>query len=844
MGKTRARRPWRPVAGLLAAVLAAVTLPALPVSASPSPPAAVPSPVGPWRKVDGAPARDSSGREADIKATRLAAYALDRGSLQRALDRAPMEHAGLRQQPQVVSLPAPDGTFARFQLFESPVTEAGLAAAHPEISTYAGRGLDDPTATIRADLTPLGFHASVRSAAGVWYIDPYYHRDQSVYASYFGRDLVDRHGGLVERDEVESAVRALPDGLVPRAGQGVRMRTYRVALLSDPSYAAFFGPENVTAAKVTLMNRVAQIYEDETAIRLVLVDATDRTNLNTPALATGRNGPCGTAACFTPAQLASCDVETLIRNSVVLGQLVGASRYDIGHIGLGVAGGGLADIGVVGTARKAWGCTGLPAPVGDHFAVDYVAHEMGHQFGADHTYGGNQSNCRTGRGEDTSVEPGSGSSIMSYAGICQQDNLQPHSDPYWSHRSYAQITRYASSSLPASAETQTVSLRDFDTDGDSFTLRYRGVDSAPIVRGVNYTGAGIETAIQGIAGWPAGATVLILPFDGSGEVDDTGFQILFFGTLFGQNVDQLALADLNGAGGFVGETDQGGPVGNGGHRVEQTGNRAPVVTVPKAATIPPRTPFALTGRATDADGDTVTYLWEQNDRSDLYGTALTDNTKKTGPLFRVFGVAPHVSPGQNTVTTNPTRVFPDLAQVAAGNTNALTGTCPPAPPAPPAGGASNVPAKLVDCHSEFLPTRDWVGVAGDRKLHFKLTARDGRGGIGSADVTLALAPDGGPFRVTSQATPGVLDGGSTTVVSWNVARTDAAPIGARRVRITLSTDGGKTFRRVLAVSVPNTGKARVTLPKVAAQRARIKVEAIGNIFFDLNDADFTIRAAP
>ncbi|MGR6320956.1 M12 family metallo-peptidase [Micromonospora soli] len=859
--RSRADRARR---GRFAAVLvAALVATVLPVLASPAPAGAAPPADSGWRKVDGKPAPTRAGRKATVQAKRLTAYTLDRNSMKGLLDKAPAERTrGLRPSAQVVTLPAPDGTYQRFALVDSPAMEAGLAAAHPEISTYAGRGLDDPTATVRADLTPLGFHASVRSASGNWYVDPYYHLDQSLYASYFARDLENPHGDLVEREDVMEAARDLADevGVAPAevpAGPQVKLRTYRVALVTDPSYATFFGAENVTAAKVTLMNRVTQIYEDETAIRLVLINDTDKTNLNTPALATEPNGPCGAAACFTPAQLSSCGGGTLSRNRIVLGQLVGAGNYDVGHIGLGVNGGGVASLGVIGGNGKAQGCTGLPTPIGDFYAVDYVAHEMGHQFAGNHTFNGTQYNCSGGnRSAANSYEPGSGSSIMAYAGICQQDNLQPHSDPYWSHRSYTEITNYITSTRPAINEVQTVSLRDFATDGDSFTVSWNGVESVPIVRGANYTTAGIKAAIEAIAGWPAGATVTVAAFGGSGVLNDTGFQVTFGGTLAATNVAPLALASLTDASGFVGETAKGGAIDNGGFLVEENGNHAPVVTVPETVAIPVRTPFALTGSATDSDGDPLTYLWEQNDRGGATGTALVNNTKVNGPLFRVFGTAAYVSPsdtlkyhspGLNAVTTDPTRVFPDMAQILAGNTNARAGACPAAPAPPPTGGASNVPADLVDCYSEFLPTRDWVGFTNDRTMHFKLTARDGRpggGGVGSADVAVVLAPDAGPFLVTSQGSAAVLDGGSMQTVTWDVAGTDGAPVNATQVRITLSADGGKTFPYVLAEQTPNSGSATVALPNVATKQARIRIEAVGNVFFDLNDADLTIRAVP
>src|SRR5262249_30889494 len=145
------------------------------------------------------------------------------------------------------------------------------------------------------------------------------------------------------------------------------------------------------------------------------------------------------------------------------------------------------------------------------------------------------------RSAANSVEPGSGSSIMAYAGICGSDDLQPHSDPYWSQRSFQEIVTYTSSSQGSINEVQTVSLRGFDTDGDSFTIGYNGNDSVPIVRGTNYSAAGIASAIQGIAGWPGG-TVVVANFGGGGSPTDNGFQVTFNnGPLALTNVTPLSI---------------------------------------------------------------------------------------------------------------------------------------------------------------------------------------------------------------------------------------------------------------------------------------------------------------
>ncbi|TFW31038.1 hypothetical protein E4O92_15005 [Massilia horti] len=854
---------------------------------------------------------------------RFRSATLDMPGMQSLTAAAPRERAeGAVSSPLTISLPHPDGGYQRFELVESPIMEPGLAEKHPEIKTYRGKGIDDPNATLRMDITPLGLHASVRSPAGGWYVEPYYHLDTSLYASYSRSDLVNQHGPLVEgtldeaqltlshgfynegdavevrgfgfapnatinltvRGEGESAplqvvsatadndgaiTVTLPEGATnmgafevsatdgratgsaafhvvdpetANATAGGQVRTYRLALVTDPAYANYFGGSaNVTAAKVTLINRVTQIYEDETSIRLMLIDGTDALNLDTAAKATGTNGPCGGDACFTTSQIASCGSSTLSRNRIVAGLLAGASNFDIGHIALGVNGGGIASLGVVGGTSKAQGCTGIPTPVGDFYAVDYVSHEMGHQFAGNHTFNGVTSNCSGGnRNAGTSVEAGSGSSIMAYAGICGTDNLQTHSDPYWSQRSFDEIVAYTSGAESNLNEVQMGVLSGFNTNGQQFKISYKGNQSAAIVRGTNFTTAGIKAAIEGIAGWPSGGTVTI------SSLTDTAFTITFGGTFANTNVAELQLVGCStGCTGYIGEITAGGQTTRRG-TVSSNGNNPPVVTVPTGYTIPVRTPFALTGSAVDPDGDQLTYLWEQNDRGGTTGTGLISNVKTNGPLFRQFGTRAVVSssdtiqynsPGENHPTGNPTRVFPDMDQILANNTNAETGACPTVTSTPTAAD--------IECYSEFLPTAAYVGLAGTNanpaSLNLKLTARDGRGGVGSATTNLVLAPGAGPFLVTSPNTAVTMDSGTTQTVTWSVANTNVAPVNTANVKITLSTDGGQTWLYTLAESTPNTGSATVTIPAVATNAARVKVEAVGNVFFDVSNANFTIR---
>lgn len=880
-----------------------------------------------WQDVAASPERLAArAAAASVKPSRFHGASLDRAGLGALAASAPMERtAAAAVSPLIISLPHPDGGYQRFSIVESPVMEAGLAAKHPDIKTYSGKGIDDARATLRMDITPLGLHASVRAPGGAWHIDPYVQRDDSLYASYYSRDLANSHGpfkeGLIEESHIalarsfyhaDDALEVRGFGFVPgasvsitvrdpeadsgprqsvvavadqngavsatlvadpsrntgafevtasdgrssssaayhvvdeqtatAASSGTQLRTYRLALLTDPSYASYFGGSaNVTAAKVTLINRVTQVYEEESAIRLVLINATDALNLDTAAMMTGTNGPCGGSACFTASQAASCGSSTLSRNRQVIGLLAGASNFDVGHIALGLNGGGIASLGVVGTSAKAQGCTGIPTPVGDYFAVDYVAHELGHQFSGNHTFNGVISNCSGGnRNAGTSVEPGSGSSIMAYAGICGTDNTQPHSDAYWSQRTFDEIVAYTSSAESALNEVQMAVLSGYSSNGKQFRLKYNGNSSAPIVRGSNFTTAGVKAAIEAISGWTAGATVTV------SALSDNAFTVTFGGALAGVNVSELQLVDCTGGcSGRIGEITAGGGTTRRG-AVTGSNNSAPVVTAPAGYTIPVRTPFALSGSASDADGDALTYLWEQNDRGAATGTGLIANAKTNGPLFRQFGLHAVVSSadaieyesdGENHADGNPTRVFPDMAQILANNTNAETGSCPPA-------GATPTATEIA-CFSEYLPTASYVGFSGTNaspaSLNFRLTARDGRGGVNSAATRLVLAAGAGPFLVTAPNSAVMLNAGAPLTVSWNVANTNVAPVSTTDVKISLSVDGGASFPYTLAASTPNNGSKAVTLPLVTSSKARIKVEALGNVFFDVSNADFTIN---
>jgi Ca2+-binding RTX toxin-like protein len=640
------------------------------------------SPDGFWQSLDEIPSVRSSVPPA-IQPSQFQAFSLNAASLQAALANAPQESAAAnsaaRVLPLEITLPMPDGTFTRFQVEESPIMEPELAAKFPDIKTYRGQGIDDPAASLRFDVTPAGFHAQVLSPSGTYYIDPYYPLDEGPYISYFKRDYLNRPDFTFYEDPLEEAlerdeslmpgdVASIAETPILARSAGGNLRTYQLAVAATGEYTQFHGGTVALgqAAIVTAINRVTGIYENELAIGLQLVANNDALVYTNPATDPYTNNNASVL---------------LSQNQANIDTVIGNANYDIGHV-FSTAGGGLASLGVVGlSGQKARGETGLSNPIGDPFYVDYVAHEIGHQFSARHTFNG----CGGGS-FGNGYEPGSGSTIMAYAGICGSDNLQLNSDPYFHSASFDAIRAFVTTGVANTAAT-----------------------------------------------------------------------------------------------------------------ITPTGNTIPTVSAGLDYIIPAATPFQLTATGLDTDGDPLTYNWEEYDVGPAQAVSEPDNG--LSPLFRSF-----------LPTTDASRTFPRLPDLLNNTTTV----------------------------GEKLPTID-------RALNFRVTVRDNRsggGGVNSDDMRITAIDTGTPFQVTSHNSADTRAGNTIETLTWEVAGTSGGLIDTATINILLSTDGGYTYPMVLAADTPNDGSQPIVFPNVEATDARIKIEAVNNIFFDISDVDFAIAAVP
>ncbi len=613
-----------------------------------------------------------------------------------------------------VSLPNANGGIEQFEVFEASNFEPELQAKFPDIRAFSGRGLTDKYASVKLSISPQGVSGTIfRTASGfveiggeTEFIEPY-SADRKIYVVYRSSR---KKGELpwacsTEDKNLFSDWKAKINAFEAPASNEGTIRTMRLAQSNNGEYSNYFGATSsaqinlVLAAYNATLTRANGVYERDLGLHLNLIpESTDLIFYN-PAT--------------DPYSETLSEWNDQLRNAIIAAGIT-TDEYDIGHM-FGASGGG-GNAGCIGCVcstgvgdaghEKGRGITS-PAdgvPAGDSFDIDFVAHEVGHQLGANHTFSLGSLPIPEMLGQDKEV--GSGITIMGYAGITQVDTA-PHSIDVFHETSIEQVQ----TNLP-------------------------------------------------MQGCPAAGIIT------------------------------------------------------------NTGNRAPVVAPVTDYTIPILTPFALTGSATDPDGDPITYNWEQNDSALNTGVtvvnAIASPTKLIGPNWLTFPS-----------TSSPKKFFPRLSTILAGEF--VTQQMP--------GGD---PGTLVEALSSV--TRD---------LNFRLTVRDNHPYIpGTAigqtqftDMTVSVTNLAGPFLVGQPNTNVSWAGGSTQTVIWTVANTNLPPVSTANVNIRLSTDGGMTFPVILKANTPNDGLESVVMPNTGTTTARIMIEAVNNIFFDVSNTNFTIAAA-
>lgn len=330
------------------------------------------------------------------------------------------------------ALPHPDGGFIEVVLEDSGVMPPELAARFPQIRSLRGR--DARGAEVRVDLSSRGFGALVFDRDGRWIVQPARESPPGTYTSVSYADL-DPPDDASRTCKVDDPVHE--DAPQVLASFGAQRRTYRLAVAATGEFTQFHGGTvAATMAAITeAVNRVNGIYERELNIRLQLV-------ANTSSLIY-------TNATTDP--YTNTNASTMLgQNQATIDSIIGSANYDVGHV-FGLGSGGISGTGVVCTSgSKARGVSGPTSPIGDPFHVDFFAHELGHQFGAQHTFNSTLGDCAGNRVATSAYEPGSGSTIMGFAGGCGADNLQASADAYFHARSLASIAAYTTTGSGAS----------------------------------------------------------------------------------------------------------------------------------------------------------------------------------------------------------------------------------------------------------------------------------------------------------------------------------------------------------------------------------------------------------
>ena len=399
-------------------------------------------------------------------------YSLDTEALKTYLKNAPKRETKT-ESDIVLDFPLSNGSFEQFRIQEASILHPDLQAQMPDSRSYIGKSIEHPENTIRFSVTSQGLHTMLMSSEqGTQFIDPISSGENN-YLVYSKNDLPKLEDSfscgfngeiaLAKTEGTKATNIELNDGF---------LRTYRLAIACTIEYSEFHWTaagltsgdteadkkNAVMEAMIVTMTRVNGVYERELSVKMEFV--ADNKNI-----------------IFIDSDSFTNDDNTgnilLNESQTQIDAIIGNSNYDVGHT-FGTGETGLAQLGSVCVSNnKAKGITGSSSPVGDAYDIDYVSHELGHQFGAPHTFNSIQNNCKSpNRSTASAYEPGSGTTIMAYAGLCTPDNIQSNSDDYFHINSLQLIWAHinsASGSCAAQTSNSNAAPEAF-VDAASYTI--------------------------------------------------------------------------------------------------------------------------------------------------------------------------------------------------------------------------------------------------------------------------------------------------------------------------------------------------------------------------------------
>ncbi|WP_226064544.1 reprolysin-like metallopeptidase [Kaistella polysaccharea] len=612
----------------------------------------------------------------------------------------------------LLKLPLGDGRLESFSLTENDLTKN----RNLSIKTYDGLSKDGKT-SLKLSIFSNKINAIIKSESGYYMFEPYQTqgKDYRLYNMFddMGANVscgIDKNLALKsEFADIKKQASALKLASATYFPYGNNLRKFRMAIATTGEFTQNFGnQDNALAEALNMLNLINLVFETELSVSFVAINETLNKTL---IFSNPTTDPFTVSSTFASATNSQAGFNTLNTNGTLP-----YSKYDIAHTfhimpGTGSTAQGQAGPNpcTAGSSARAWSQWTASMPRGA--TANLIIHEMGHQFSAWHTYNavggsvGSETFCTNGWDDTSAVEPGSGTTIMSYANNCKvpvdQTNSGKNQLNYFNAKSLDQIL---------------------------YSLA---------VRATCFTNAA-------------------------------------------------------------------------------TGNTPPSSNAGADIVIPKNTPFKLKGIATDKDGNSLSYTWEQAD--------VATASDKGAFGYNVVGVGGYTAVNSTTAPLfrseqtreNTERIFPKLQYILNNNNIA------------------------PDIDAEALPQ-----VA--RNMKFRFTVRDnkiGGGGVDSDEMVIRV-DDSGPLKVTSQNTTGITAAANTNLnITWAVNNTQTIK---DKVTILLSVDGGYTFPYVLKQDAPNNGVATVTVPNVpGTTKARIKVTALlsgGAEFFDISETNFSITNA-